>query len=615
MAKITDPDDLNVGTEITFDLPNKTFTLVVAGNLVAKDGVTGNALWAKFVDLWTVSTYQPYPFPMNVLDARSGQYIFGQDPGGTYNGWKPSGDTTRQMIRDAGWSEYSAAGVLNRQYVGMVALASGFPSGAQFYFQKDSTESGIDFTFDDAPNEALQIYGDASNGDFDDRIFFKLFCREESYLYDDAILGDVGETGTGAYKVSLPIAVGADLDIQNDDDFVSLSVAIASATWSGGTATFNTSAVHTLTTGDRVSITGVSPEGYNVIGIATVTDTDSFTIPIVVNPGSYSSGGDVKAFYDSIKLRYFSGAFNRDIESTTGRNFGIIIDSGTHSGIDGSAPGSASVLTTAAAGLTVDYWIGGTLVIYEGTDEETEFPITDNDASTITVTGTIASGSNLSFTLFPPSKRDPGADLQEIYTKIQYLLRQDSNINSASGTVNGKTAAMLLNFVGSSLKCGYHIPTNPQGGGTGVLIQGLLDADLNSIVFYDNTGATREYPYSSVGSINFNAVLTSGSTGYYRMYFTTLPGAGNDYGESSAVTVNDSDGNPITGTINSSSISFTFDYTNNVQGGRTQGTDADITIVAGNPGSAKPVVATGTITASKSIVITLTAETDRAYLA
>src|SRR4030042_270164 len=76
MAKITDPDDLNVGTEITFDLPNKTFTLVVAGNLVAKDGVTGNALWAKFVDLWTVSTYQPYPFPMNVLDARSGQYIY-----------------------------------------------------------------------------------------------------------------------------------------------------------------------------------------------------------------------------------------------------------------------------------------------------------------------------------------------------------------------------------------------------------------------------------------------------------------------------------------------------------------------------------------------------------
>ena len=72
MAKITDPDSLNVGTELTFDLPNKTFALVATGNLNAKDGVTGNAIWAKFVDLWTSATYQPYPFPMNVLDARSG---------------------------------------------------------------------------------------------------------------------------------------------------------------------------------------------------------------------------------------------------------------------------------------------------------------------------------------------------------------------------------------------------------------------------------------------------------------------------------------------------------------------------------------------------------------
>jgi hypothetical protein len=613
-GKITDPDDLNVGTEITFTLGSKTFTLVATGNLNAKDGVTGNAIWAKFVDLWTSDTYQPYPFPMNVLDARSGQYIFGQDPGGTYNGWKPADDTTRQMIRDAGWSEYSSGGVLNRQYVGMVALASGFPSGAQFYYQKTSTGAGTAFTFTDAPNEALQVYGDASNGNFDSRTFFKMFCREYGYLYDDAVLGDVGESGTGAYKVALPIAVGADLDIQDTDAFIALSKTVSTISWLAGVATVVTTSPHGLTTGDRVSITGVTPETFNVIGEITEKDTDEFYIDIASDPGSWSSGGTVKSFYDSINVKYFSGSFTRDIESTDGRNFGIVIDSGTHSGIDGSAPGGASVLTTAAGGLTIDYWIGGTLVIYEGTDEAAVFPITDNTATTVTVTGTIASGSTMSFTLFPPAKRNPVANLQEIYTKINYLLRQDSNINSASGSVNGKTAALLLNFVGSSLKCGFYTPTNSQGGGTGVLVQGLKSADMNSIVFYDNVPATREYPYASVGSINSNAVLTSGGTGYYRMYFTTLPGATNDYGESGAVTVEDADGNPITGAISSGSIAFTFDYSNNEQGGRTKGTDAGITIVAGNPGSAKPVVATGTITASKSIVVTLTAETDRAYI-
>jgi hypothetical protein len=181
--------------------------------------------------------------------------------------------------------------------------------------------------------------------------------------------------------------------------------------------------------------------------------------------------------------------------------------------------------------------------------------------------------------------------------------------------VTGKTAALLLNFVGSSLKCGFYAPSNPNGGGSGVIVEGIRDADLNSIVFYDNTAASREYPYASAGALNFNSFLTSGSTGYYRMYFTTLPGASDDYGESGAVTVNDKDGEPIAGTISSAQLSFSFDYSGNVQGGRTGGTDAAVTIVAGNAGSAKPVVATGTITQSKSISFTLTAEQDRGYIA
>jgi hypothetical protein len=549
MAKIIDPDDLvvsstegNLGIDgnIWLNTTNKTIALEPYGSLVAKDGVSGNAIWAKMVDLWTTSAYNKYPFPMNIIDARSGQYIFGQDPGGTYNGWVPLDDTSRQMIRDAGWQEYLANGTLDRTYVGMVALASGYPTGAQFYYQTTTTGIAADFTYDDAPNEAIKIFEDGGTPDPAENAYFKLFCREYNYTYDDAALGDVGESGTGAYKVALPIAVGADLNI---------------------------------------------------------TDNDT-------NVGTISP-------YTAIKIRYFTGAFSRDINDTTLRNFGIVVDVGTHSGIDGSAPGGASVLTSAEGGMTAAAFVGGTLTIYEGTDKNVSFPITGNTATTITVTGTIAAGSNLSFTakLASPTV----ATLAEIYTKIQYQLRQDSNINAAVTSVNGKTASMLLNFVGASLKCGFYTPTNPAGGGTGVLVQGLQDADLNSIVFYDNSYVTREYPYSSAGNLNFNSFLTAGSTGYYRMYFTTNP-TGN-YGTATAVTVNDKDGNPIQGTITAGAISFSFDYTGNNQGGRTPDTDAAVTVVAGNAGSAKPVVATGLITESKSISITLTAEQDRGYIA
>lgn len=458
MAKLIDPDDLNVGTEITIDTSAKTFTLVEAGNLVAKDGVTGNALWAKFVDLWaTGTTYKPYPFPMNVLDARSGQYEFGVDPQGTYNGWKPANDTTRQMIRDAGWSEYSNAGVLNRQYVGIVALASGFASGAQFYYQRASGGSAINFTFDDAPNEGIQVYGDASNGNFDTRTYFKMFLREYNYTYDDAVLGDVGETGTGAYKVALPISVGSDLKI-------------------------------------------TAADGSMASGVYANIDVEYF--------GTDQTGYDIGAY-----------------------PFRVVIDN------------------------------------------------------------TVA-----------------GATLEQIYTKVQYLLRQNSDIDTGAGTVTGKTADSLCYFVGDTL---YTT--------TGVFIDGVIAADLNRVVFLDQNDVERSYPYTSAGTLNFSANLVSGGTGYYRMYFLNDDAganAGNDYETAGAITVNDASSTAIQGTISGSSISFTYDYDGNTQRGTgSNGDDAPVVVIAGNPGYAKPVVATGTISRSKGISISLSAETDRAYLA
>lgn len=446
MAKITSRASLNVGTELTVDESAKTFTLNVAGNLIAKDGVTLQALYSKFIDLWSTATYQDSPFPMYAVDALSGQFQFGTD-GSTYNGWKPANDETRQMLRDGGWSEYSAAGVLNRQYVGIVALASGFPAGAQFYYQKTNGGAAANFTFTDAPNEGIQVFGDSTNGNFDNRTYFKMYCREYNYTYDDAILADIAATATGAYKLSLPISVSAETKIQVND----------------------------------AGITGTP--------------------------------------YSSINITYYGTDQNQTIGGGS-YPFRVIIDGA-------------------------------------------------------------------------------GATLEQIYTKVQYQLRQATDIDAGAGTVTGKTADSLCYFIGDTL---YTT--------TSVFISNLAAADTNRVVFVDKNGNQRTYPYVAAGTINSNAALVSGAS-YYRLYYTTNP-AGN-WGTASAVTVKDNSGVDITGTITSSSISFTFDYDGNVQGGRTAGTDAAVTLVAGKPGSAKPVVVTGTLTRSKSITLSLVAETDRVY--
>jgi hypothetical protein len=450
MPKITSPSQLNVGVELTLDTTANTFTLNVAGNYVAKDGVTLQALYSKFVQLWETTTYNKFEFPMYTIDALSGQFQFGTD-GQTFSGWKPSNDATRQGLRDGGWSEFSAAGVLQRQYVGIVSLGD-VNTGAQLYYQKTNGGTSANFTFTDEVNEGIQIFGDISNGNFDSRTYFKGYVREQGKKYKDSILADTGKTSTGANIVNLLLSNEDDLKIQASD----------------------------------VNVAANAP-------------------------------------YTSINVTYYATDQNRTI--------------------------------------------GGI-----------SYPFR-----------TIINGAN--------------ATAEQIYTKIQYLLRQATDIDSGAGTVTGKTASLLLNFVGDTL-----ITT------AGVYIDNYNANDINRLVFTDKNGVTRTEPFTATGTLNFNSFLTAGSTGYYRMYFTDLSGV-QDYGLAGAITVNNASGVGIFGTISSASIAFTFAYDANVQGGRTAGTDAAVTVVAGNKGSAKPVVTTYTITRATGQGISLVAENDRAYVA
>lgn len=450
MPKITSPSSLNVGTEIVIDEPNRTIRLVATGNLVAKDGVTLQAVYSKLVQLWATATYQDSPFPMYAIDVLSGQFQIGTD-GSTYSGWKWFDDTTRNMLRDGGWSEYSNAGVLNRQYGGFIGLGS-INAGAQPYYHLASTDGPTNFPFTDQFNAGIQVFGDSGNGNFDKRTYAKAFCREYGKKYKSSVLADTGATATGAFKTNFLIS--------NEDD---LKIQAADGAMSG-------------------------------------------------------------APYNGITVSYYSVNQNRNIGGSS-YPFRIIIEGN-------------------------------------------------------------------------------GATKEQIYTKIQYLLRQNSNINTSgdAGSITGKVAAELLSFVGDTLVTAQ-----------GVFIDNFAAADTNSIEFYDQNNVKRTFPYVAAGTLQFNTPLV-GAGSSYRLFYTTGPAAGDDYGESGAITVLDNNDNPITGIISSSSIAFTFDYDGDSAGG-TAGTDKAVTLVAVRPGYGKYTVATGTLSRSKGISISAVAEQDRAYAA
>ena len=449
MAKLTSKSPLNVDTEIVIDEPARTIRLVAAGNLVAKDGVTLQAVYSKLVDLWATAGYQDSPFPMYAIDALSGQYAIGTD-GATYSTWTWYDDTTRNMLRDGGWSEYNGSSAITQQFAGFIGLGT-VNSGAQPYYHLASSDAPTNFPFADQFNVGIKVYGDASHGNFDKRTYAKTFCREYGKRYASSVLADTGSTATGANKQNFLISNADDLKIQAAD-------------------------------------------------------------------GAMSG-----APYSGITVSYYTANQTRSIGGSN-RSFKIIIEGN-------------------------------------------------------------------------------GATLEQIYTKVQYLLRQATDINASgdAGSKVGKIQSDLLTFVGDTLVTSQS-----------VYIDNILSADSNRIEFYDDSNTKRTNPYTAAGTISFNGPLI-GAGSSYRLFFTSPPGATNDYGEAGAITVNDASATPIAGTISGASIAFTYDYDNNTQGGFTGGTDRPVTLVGIRPGYGKFVAATGSLTRSKTIALSLVAEVDRVY--
>lgn len=196
-----------------------------------------------------------------------------------------------------------------------------------------------------------------------------------------------------------------------------------------------------------------------------------------------------------------------------------------------------------------------------------------------------------------------GSTAQKVYEFIQYKLRQNADIDAGAGTVVGKTADELAYFVGDTLY-----------GKPGVRITNFLSTETNNIILTP-TGSTTPMPFPYVAglTLNFGDNLKNDTNAIYRVFFTNANG--NQYGTSAAIIVNDSSSNPIAGNVSgNSSLSFAFDYDGNVQGGRTAGTDADITVVAIGLSTGQYVKAAGTISRSTTNSVSLVASLERNYL-
>jgi len=168
-------------------------------------------------------------------------------------------------------------------------------------------------------------------------------------------------------------------------------------------------------------------------------------------------------------------------------------------------------------------------------------------------------------------------DTQTIYEKIQYLLRQTDDVDEGAGVVSGKTADLLLTFVGDTLVTK-----------TGVYIDNFAVADTNAIEFYETGGTKQTFPYVAAGDINFNDNLQNDIAAIYRLFFTDNDAGdddGSDYGTATAILVRSNDkeeditdisfsgqgdGNKIVSTVTDLTV-FNESFMIEVSGGTNEG--------------------------------------------
>ena len=316
----------------------------------------------------------------------------------------------------------------------------------------------------------------------------------------------------------------------------------------------------------------------------------------------YSFDGDTsKTDFD------FAGPVNQGIQTFGDATNGAIerraVSLTTYIRTQGKLYGSA---TTDSIGLSSLNYIANRFPLAEAVD--TKISANDNDIGTIApyLGMSITYGNAIRFIgdvdyNFKVVIDGNNGTAEQINEFVQYQLRQAGDIDADGSNEVGVLADSLTAFLGNTLKTAV-----------GVYIDNFLPNDTNRIIFTDNAGFERTFPFVASGSLTFNANLVNDVSAIYRVFFTDT------FGTAAATIVEDNAGNPLSGLVSGNpTIGFDFDYDGNVQQGRDPATDAnpdvDVTVVAIGLNSAQYVSATSTIGRASGQSISLVAPLERNY--
>jgi hypothetical protein len=551
---------------VYYDTYSKKVWLFKQGNM-DDEGVTFQALYSFSKEEWKDDAFLiKFDFPFIAITPEQFEI---QDGWSWYDDVvTPAGETgrrTREMLRTAGWEEFDPqnGSLTNKIYSGIISLGTfEATDGEGFaYFQQGSdntdTTAPTNFVFEGPVNEGVLVY-DYNFGNTS--IFTNGTGTGNTYTTDIAITGNTltrteGSWIENGYNIGGAVTVitantGANADADASYEITALSATVLEVTGNPGpwtseaadsqfsSAADNRSTLNLFLRANTATLSkSFSSADLEGIGVTTLT-SQAYRFPLTnsIDPKISVSDTDLNGAspYAQTFIRYFgSTPYDRQVDSATGgdeRPFSIVIDAGTFSMIDLEFSDS-NTATTAAGGIPASEFDGGTLYINQ-----------DNNKSLAGYTVTTASGGTIDISDTFPNTTDTGISgylaraaftpptIEQIYNRVQYLLRQgtdiNDNANTATADIVGKTADELLVFVGDAITASgntttaFPPPYNPVlGANSGVFIEGFDNNDINDVTVFDNDGQQRNFPFTASFNIDFNPNLEGDTDSKYWIFY------------------------------------------------------------------------------------------------
>lgn len=462
-----------VPKSIFFDTAARHIYLIEDGELT-EDGVTGQAVYSCAVDQWKADSFliAAAPFPMRCIDYDAGKFIVGQDPSGNYNGWNWADNGTHsirttKMLRSCGWTAYDSAGAV-RDIWSCIKTLGAFEDDAAdtAYYQlgtNQATNDSVDFTFPGPVNEAIKVY---------DATVCRAQATPNGFDFVDGGAGndsiernDGGSFVTDGFKVGGRVVVANAGDAGNDGTYTLLSVSASSMEVATGSFTAEAD--------DNAATLDVDNRAAFAVKLR-VRDADAL--------GKTFASSNLAAIEETAltnKISAFPLSNAADVKITV-----------TDATIDADAP---------YTGMSITYYstpqsLGG---------------------------GGLLVGGPYNFGIVIDANNGTA---EQVYAYVQRQLRLTTDIDAGAGTVIGRCADGLCRFLGDafevgSIDGGTTVPTNPLGGGSGVMVSNLNAASRNDTTVRDNTGAARSFPVSVTVTLDANSIVEGDADAYAWLFF------------------------------------------------------------------------------------------------